>query len=594
MDWTALWLSLRLAGFTVVFLLPLGILAGRALAYRDFRGKGLVEALVALPLVLPPTVFGYYLLVAFGAASPLGQLWQAAAGRPLVFSFEGLLIASIIFNIPFAVQPMQRGFEAIPPQVREAAACCGMSPWQALLKVELPLAWPGILTAMVLSFAHTLGEFGIVLMVGGSIPGETRPSRSRSTTGCRPSTTRPRRRCRRCCWRSRSHHRAHLRLFAPHRTAARVSARHWRGSTSNWPGRADPARRAVFLRAGRGAGAGRAVGQRQVDDPARHRRHLPAAARPRLGRRRDLVRQRPQAPPAGAPARRRHGVPELRAVPAHDGARQRDGRHGPRRAWQSARRAAASLLDLVNLGGLEDRRPAELSGGQQQRVAVARALAREPKVLLLDEPFSAVDKATRQRLYREIAELRRTLDMPVVLVTHDLDEAIMLADRMAVLYRGRTLQTGTPEEVTTKPVSPEVARLVDLRNVFEATIAGHEPTARSSTGAACASRPPPGPTSPQDRASPGSSPTASSSSTAATARRAASTRTRSPAPSTPSWWWPRPPRSPCARTAPEPADPLLRAPPRRPPQRLERGVDAAVSLLAEGIHLDDTVTRRVG
>jgi molybdate transport system permease protein len=174
MDWTALWLSLRLAGFTVVFLLPLAIVAGRALAYRDFRGKGLAEALVALPLVLPPTVFGYYLLVAFGAASPLGQLWQAITGQPLVFSFEGLLIASIIFNIPFAVQPMQRGFEAIPPQVREAAACCGMSPWQALLKVELPLAWPGILTAMVLSFAHTLGEFGIVLMVGGSIPGETR------------------------------------------------------------------------------------------------------------------------------------------------------------------------------------------------------------------------------------------------------------------------------------------------------------------------------------------------------------------------------------------------------------------------------------
>jgi molybdate transport system ATP-binding protein len=136
---------------------------------------------------------------------------------------------------------------------------------------------------------------------------------------------------------------------------------------------------------------------------------------------------------------------------------------------------ARGLLDLVNLGGLEGRRPAELSGGQQQRVAVARALAREPKVLLLDEPFSAVDKATRQRLYREIAELRRTLDMPVVLVTHDLDEAIMLADRMAVLHRGRTLQTGTPEEVTRKPVSPEVARLVDLRNVFEGIIATHEP-----------------------------------------------------------------------------------------------------------------------
>ena len=174
MDWTALWLSLRLAACTVVLLLPIGIAAGRLLAYREFRGKGLVEALVALPLVLPPTVFGYYLLVAFGAASPLGQFWQAAFDRPLVFSFEGLLIASIIFNLPFAIQPMQRAFEAIGPDIREAAACCGMASWQALRQIELPLAWPGILTAMVLSFAHTLGEFGIVLMVGGSIPGETR------------------------------------------------------------------------------------------------------------------------------------------------------------------------------------------------------------------------------------------------------------------------------------------------------------------------------------------------------------------------------------------------------------------------------------
>lgn len=174
MDWTALWLSLRLAAITVLFLLPIGIALGRILAYRDFAGKGVVEAFVALPLVLPPTVFGYYLLVAFGAASPLGQLWEGLFGHQLVFTFEGLLLASIIFNLPFAIQPMQRGFEAIAPEVREAAACCGMTPWQALLRVELPLAWPGILTAMVLSFAHTLGEFGIVLMVGGSIPGETK------------------------------------------------------------------------------------------------------------------------------------------------------------------------------------------------------------------------------------------------------------------------------------------------------------------------------------------------------------------------------------------------------------------------------------
>ncbi len=174
MDWTALGLSLQLAFLTMLILLPLGILAGRSLASREFRGKALIEAVVMLPLVLPPTVFGYYLLVAFGAASPLGQLWHALLGQQLVFTFQGLLVASVIFNIPFAIQPIQRSFEAIPPEVREAAACCGMTPWQALARVELPLAWPGVLTAMVLSFAHTLGEFGIVLMVGGSIPGETR------------------------------------------------------------------------------------------------------------------------------------------------------------------------------------------------------------------------------------------------------------------------------------------------------------------------------------------------------------------------------------------------------------------------------------
>ena len=119
-------------------------------------------------------MFGYYLLVGFGAATPIGEFWNATFGQQLVFTFHGLVLASIIFNLPFAVQPIQRAFEAIPSDMRDAAACCGMSPWQAFRKIELPLAWPGILTASVLSFTHTLGEFGIVLMVGGAIPGETR------------------------------------------------------------------------------------------------------------------------------------------------------------------------------------------------------------------------------------------------------------------------------------------------------------------------------------------------------------------------------------------------------------------------------------
>lgn len=174
MDWTALSLSLQLAGWTVAILLPVSITMGRFLAYRRFRARGLVEALVMLPLVLPPTVFGFYLLVAFGANSPVGQFWREAFGHQLVFTFEGLVVASVIFNLPFAIQPAQRGFEAIPLEVREAAQCSGLSPWRSLTRIELPLAWPGVLTAMVLTFAHTLGEFGIVLMVGGSIPGETK------------------------------------------------------------------------------------------------------------------------------------------------------------------------------------------------------------------------------------------------------------------------------------------------------------------------------------------------------------------------------------------------------------------------------------
>ena len=174
MDWPALALSLQLALATTLILLPLAVLIARPLAWRAFRGKSLVEALVALPLVLPPTVLGFYLLVAFGETSVLGDAYQALTGRALVFTFDGLLLASIVFNLPFAVQPVQRAFDAIPREVREAAWCCGLTRWQALWKVELPLAWPGLLSAIVLTFAHTLGEFGVVLMVGGNIAGETR------------------------------------------------------------------------------------------------------------------------------------------------------------------------------------------------------------------------------------------------------------------------------------------------------------------------------------------------------------------------------------------------------------------------------------
>ncbi len=174
MDTTALALSLNLAMWTCLILLPLAIFVGRLLAWKQFPGKSLVEALIALPLVLPPTVLGFYLLEGMGTGSTLGQFYHALSGRHLVFTFDGLLLASVIFNLPFAIQPMQRAFEAIPVNIRESAWCCGLSRLQALRRIELPLAWPGVASALALTFAHTLGEFGVVLMVGGNIEGETK------------------------------------------------------------------------------------------------------------------------------------------------------------------------------------------------------------------------------------------------------------------------------------------------------------------------------------------------------------------------------------------------------------------------------------
>jgi molybdate transport system permease protein len=174
MEWAPFLLSIRLAVATTVILIPLAVLCGRALARWRSPAKGLVEAALILPLVLPPTVLGFYLLVGFGRASPLGRGFEALFGAPLAFSFEGLVAASLIANIPFAVQPIQRACEALPREITDAAWVSGLSRGAAFWRIELPLIAPGLLSAAVLTFAHTMGEFGVVLMVGGNIPGETR------------------------------------------------------------------------------------------------------------------------------------------------------------------------------------------------------------------------------------------------------------------------------------------------------------------------------------------------------------------------------------------------------------------------------------
>ena len=174
MDWQATRVSLSLAVWTAALLLPPGIWLARWLATTAWRGRPGVEALLMLPLLLPPTVIGFYLLIWLGQGSAPGAWLARNLNLRLVFSFEGLLLASLLVNLPFMVQPLQRAFAAIPASLREAAWVCGLSPWRAFWKIELPLAWPGLLAGVALTMAHTLGEFGVVLMVGGSIPGETR------------------------------------------------------------------------------------------------------------------------------------------------------------------------------------------------------------------------------------------------------------------------------------------------------------------------------------------------------------------------------------------------------------------------------------
>ncbi len=174
MDLSALALSMKLAGLTTAVLVVLGLPLASWLATTRFRGRFLVEAVVALPLVLPPTVLGFYLLVGLGPRTAPGGLFQAVLGHPFPFSFAGLLVASVLYSLPFAVQPFAGALAGVDRRYVEASHTLGVSRLGTFFKVTLPLAWPGVLAGAVLTFAHTLGEFGVVLMVGGNIPGQTR------------------------------------------------------------------------------------------------------------------------------------------------------------------------------------------------------------------------------------------------------------------------------------------------------------------------------------------------------------------------------------------------------------------------------------
>jgi molybdate transport system permease protein len=173
-DWQAMKLTLELAVIVAAVLAAIGLPLAYWIAFSPWRGKFLLEAIVALPIILPPTVLGFYLLVAFGSQSAFGRFWQSLTGQPLAFSFNGLVIGSIIYSLPFAVQPFVASFASVDRHLLSASATLGSGKWRTFWRVIFPLSLPGVITGIALSFAHTVGEFGVVLMIGGNIPGVTR------------------------------------------------------------------------------------------------------------------------------------------------------------------------------------------------------------------------------------------------------------------------------------------------------------------------------------------------------------------------------------------------------------------------------------
>jgi len=174
MDWQAIWLTVRLAAIVSAILLVVSLPLAHWLTFSRRRWTFLIESVVSLPLVLPPTVLGFYLLMSMGSRSPIGRAWEAWTGHGLAFSVEGLVVASILYSMPFAVQPIAAAFAQVDPALREASATLGASSLRTFLRITLPLSVEGVIAGLVLSFAHTVGEFGVVLMIGGNIPEKTR------------------------------------------------------------------------------------------------------------------------------------------------------------------------------------------------------------------------------------------------------------------------------------------------------------------------------------------------------------------------------------------------------------------------------------
>ena len=476
----AMRLTLLVAAIAVPANLVLGIAAAWAVAKHEFRGRALLLALLDLPISVSPVVAGLVFVLLFGAQGWLGP-WLAERDIRIIFAVPGMVLATVFVTLPYVARSLIPIMRRQGVEEEEAAVTLGAGAWTTLLRVSLPNAGLGLLYGVLLTNARAMGEFGAVSVVSGHIRGETntmplhveilhneydevgafavafllallavvtlvlKAVLERRMAGFAPGRAddelRLRRRFRTA---RRGGHPGGERFPALHRRRPRRGAR----------------RRFARNAAGRADGPPRPLRLRQDHAAPRHRRAGGDRRRPHPARRRGRDRR------SGAAAADRLRVPELRPVPPHDGVRERrlrPARPPPQRTpARVARSASASsaILEMVQLGGYERRRPAALSGGQRQRVALARALAIEPRLLLLDEPFGALDAKVRRDLRRWLRALHDRLGLTTVFVTHDQEEAMELADRVAILNRGRLEQIGTPGEVYDRPATPFVAEFL--------------------------------------------------------------------------------------------------------------------------------------
>ena len=491
----ALRLTLLAAAIAVPANLVFGLCAGWAIAKFDFPGKNLLTTLIDLPFAVSPVISGMVFVLLFGRQGFLGP-WIAEHDIRIVFAVPGIVLATIFVSFPFIAREIIPVMEAMGKEEEEAAQVLGAGGFQTFFRVTLPNIKWGLLYGVILCNARAMGEFGAVSVVSGKIRGLTNTlplhveilyneynfqaafavasllallalvtlvlktiaeGRLEQTVRLKPDTTPDT-----ATGVASGFSRDSCRPAGPsHANDGHRSQKRQQGLRQL----RRPRQRQLHRSPGRARRIARSIRRREDDDAANHR----GAGGGRLGDGIARRRRRDRAERQGS--RRRVRLPALRAVPPHVGVRERrlrPARPAPAVASlaEEIERKVRDLLELVQLDFLADRLPSQLSGGQRQRIALARALAVEPKVLLLDEPFGALDANVRRELRRWLRRLHEEIHLTSVFVTHDQEEAIELADRVVIINHGIIEQDGTVDEVVEHPATSFVMNFFGTVNVF--------------------------------------------------------------------------------------------------------------------------------